>query len=449
MRWLPTLICVFGLAAADDAPAAEALPDERNASYLEFRTAFDAGNFAAALPLASRVVEMTRAQYGTDAPELANPLSNLATTYLRMREFGLALDTYRQALTLLDLQGDATHPKLVRPLHGMGAALRGLDRSEEAIAPLKRAVDITRNRDGLYAAAQLPILTPLIDSYMASRRFEDAGREQQYAYAVAEAAYGKDDVRLLGPLDSYARWNETVGRFTAARLLHARAIQLADAATPNSIKAIAGLRGIARSFRLAFLNGETEEAVAEANALPSTLGNSTLTRVISAPSTEGERALRNALQRLESSGSTQAALRGELLIDLGDWYLTAGAAGRALASYRDAWPELVAGGNTQLLATPVAVVYRPPNMAVSRSTEDADEFDVRDVEVHLSIAASGAVRDAIVSNPEPASEAAERALLAAVKRAAWRPAFSNGEAIAITDHVLHERLYVRRPKPTP
>jgi tetratricopeptide (TPR) repeat protein len=443
------LICALVLAVAHNAPAADVLPDERNAAYLEFRTAFDAGNFAAALPLASRVVDMTRGQYGADAPELANPLSNLATTYLRMREFGMALDTYRQALTLLDLQGDATNPQLVRPLHGMGAALRGLDRSEEAIAPLKRAVDITRNRDGLYAVAQLPILTPLIDSYMAGGRFEDAGREQQYAYTVAEAAYGKDDLRLLGPLDNYARWNEAVGRFSAARLLHARAVQLADAAAPRSIKAIAGLRGIARSYRLAFLNGETEEAAAAANSLPSTLGNSTITRVISAPSTEGERALRNALQRLEGSGSTQAALRGEVLIDLGDWYLTAGNENRALASYREAWPELAAGGNTQLLTAPVAVVYRPPNMAVSRTTEDADEFDVRDVEVRLSIAANGAVRDATVSNPQPVSEAAEHALVLAVKRAAWRPAFSNGEAVAVTDHVLHERLYVRRPKPAP
>jgi tetratricopeptide (TPR) repeat protein len=448
MRWLPTLFCVLGLAVAPDAAPADALPDERNAAYLQFRSAFDAGDFAAALPLASRVVDMTRSQYGADSPELANPLSNLATTYLRMREFGLALDTYRQALTLLDLQGDATDPKLVRPLHGMGAALRGLDRSEEAIAVLKRAVDITRNRDGLFAAGQLLILSPLIDSYMATGRFEDAGREQQYAYTVAEAAYGKDDLRLLGPLDSYGRWNETVGRFTAARLLHARAVQLADAAAPNSVKAVDGLRGIARSYRLAFLHGETEEAAAEANSLPTTLGNSAITRVISAPSTEGERALRNALQRLEGGG-TVAALRGEVLIDLGDWYLTAGAENRALASYREAWPELVAGGNTRLLATPVAVVYRPPNMAVSRGTEDADVFDVRDVEVRLSIAATGAVRDAIVSNPAPASEAAERALILAVKRASWRPAFSNGEPVAVTDHVLHERLYVRRPNPAP
>ena len=36
-----------------------------------------------------------------------------------MGEHGMALDSYRQALTLLDLQGDAINPKLLPPLHGL------------------------------------------------------------------------------------------------------------------------------------------------------------------------------------------------------------------------------------------------------------------------------------------------------------------------------------------
>lgn len=448
MRWLPSLICALGLAAPAQLPAADAPPDDRTTAYRQFRSAFDAGNFADALPLAARVVDLTRSQFGADAPELTNPLGNLATTYLRMREFGMALDSYRAVLTLLDLQGDAANLQLVRPLHGMGAALRGLDRDAEAIAPLKRAVDITRNRDGLHAITQLPILAALIECYMSSGRYEDAGREQQYAYSVAETAYGKDDLRLLGPLDSYARWNELAGRFAAARLLHARAVQLADAAEPGGQKAITGLRGIARSFRLAFIHGEPEEAAAELSTLPSAFANnSALTRVISAPSSEGERALREALQRLASTPDGQAALRGEIFLDLGDWYLTAGTATRALTSYREAWRELARSGTTQALVMPVAVVYRAPAMAVSRSQENADDYDQQEIELRLSIAATGEVRDATVANPAPEREAAERALIGAVKRAVWRPAFSSGEATAYADLVFRERVYVRRPKP--
>ncbi len=64
---------------AGAALGAEAPPDERIAAYQEFRHAFDAGEYSAALPLAQRVVELTRSQYGNEAQQLANPLTNLGT----------------------------------------------------------------------------------------------------------------------------------------------------------------------------------------------------------------------------------------------------------------------------------------------------------------------------------------------------------------------------------
>ena len=51
----------------------------------------------------------------------------------------------------------------------------------------------------------------------------DAEKENQYAFRVAESAFGRNDLRMLEPLDRLARWNEFVGRYTTARGLHARA----------------------------------------------------------------------------------------------------------------------------------------------------------------------------------------------------------------------------------
>ncbi len=47
--------------------------------------------------MAARIVEMTKSQFGADEPEMANSLTNLATTYYRMKEYGEALDNYRAA----------------------------------------------------------------------------------------------------------------------------------------------------------------------------------------------------------------------------------------------------------------------------------------------------------------------------------------------------------------
>ena len=60
MRWLSILVCSFGLAVAVPVMTAEQTADERVATYRQFRSAFDAGNFTTALPLAAQVVELTR-----------------------------------------------------------------------------------------------------------------------------------------------------------------------------------------------------------------------------------------------------------------------------------------------------------------------------------------------------------------------------------------------------
>jgi hypothetical protein len=94
------------------------------------------------------------------------------------------------------------------------------------------------------------------------------------------------------------------------------------------------------------------------------------------------------------------------------------------------------------------VVYRAPSMAVSRKREDPEEFAVQTVELRLSISANGELRGVTVANPSTEREAAERAVTGAVRRAVWRPAFSNGDPVASTDFVYAEQVNVRRPRPT-
>lgn len=421
--------------------------DERLSVYQKFRRAFFAGQYEAALPLATQVVELTRTQYGADAPQLANPLTNLGTTHYRMGNFDAALENYAAALKLLDLQGDAANEQLVRPLHGMGAALRGQKRDADAIAPFKRAVEILRNRQGLHSVTQLPLLDELIACYVSTGRMSEAAREQQYAFSVAEAAYGKDDVRMIGPLEDYARLHEVSGRYTAARVLHVRAIEVADKALgASNLQAVPALRGVARTYRLAYVFGEAEEQAQAALTLQEQLSPSLITRASNAPSGEGERALRNALDRLSSAPVPQQQLRGAVLIDLGDWYLTAGLTPRALSTWRDAWNALGPEAGMRALGKPEPVVYRPPQVAVSRHLYDPSDHEEQEVLLNLNIDADGDVREAIVTNAAPQREAAEKAVISAVKRAQWRPAFRDGEPVATPELPFREPVYVRRPK---
>src|SRR6185369_1456609 len=189
----------------------------------------------------------------------------------------------------------------------------------------------------LHAVSQLPLLKTLIAAYEATGRIPDASREQEYAFTIAETAYGKNDLRLLGPIDDLARWYERTERYTAARMLHTRAVLIADSAKPNGTEAVPGLRGIARCFRASYTYGESQDSVvAAAQAYPDLFDGSALSGALAAPTSDGERALRSALTRL-GTAPAQAGQRGAVLADLGDWYMTANKLARAQETWRDAW----------------------------------------------------------------------------------------------------------------
>jgi hypothetical protein len=229
-------------------------------------------------------------------------------------------------------------------------------------------------------------------------------------------------------------------------VLHARAVQLADTKLgAGTLAAIPGLRGIARTYRLAYLFGESEEAAQSAATMQEQLAPNMLARVVNTPSSEGERALRNALERLDANPQAPPTQRADVLLDLGDWYLIAGAGPRALGAYRDAWRALGADAAARL-GMPQVLVYRPPAMAVSRRGYDPDTHDEQEVRLHLAVQPTGEVRDALVMNSAPEREAAERAVITAVKRGLWRPGLRDGEPVAVGDVEFTERVFVRRPK---
>src|SRR5690606_19091487 len=144
------------------------------------------------------------------------------------------------------------------------------------------------------------------------------------------------------------------------------------------------------------------------------------------PSGDGERALRNALQRLETAGAEKAAARGEVLIELGDWYRIAGAGARAMNTWIQAWGELSAAGDTSALEKPGAIIKRPTKNAGSQRQQDPEQYSTQEVKLRVSIAADGDLRNATVANPADERDSAERAVIAAVRRAVWRPAFAGG-----------------------
>ena len=425
---------------ANPAPAVD--DTQRLAVYRDFRTAFDARQYAQALPIAEKLVSLTEVQYGAEHAALLNPLSNLGTVHFRLGNYAAAEVPYQRAVRIVEARGGGADRQLILPLQGLGETWYAAKEYAEAALALKRAVDISRNLDGLFNVEQLPVLITLIDTYVALDRKTDAEKEHQYAFRVAESNYGSRDERMLGPIDRYARWFEYNGRYTSARALHGRALQLAESiGGPGSLQTVTPLRGIARTHYYEFLYGSEKEAAPPENDpfAPSPIVNNQPHL-----NGDGEKALRMSVDALTKHAPVNQLLRGETLIDLGDWFMVSGLGFKAQDTYRLAWLDLAAVQGTRRLAAPRQLIYRAPIGSVARSRPSKpDEWDEREVEMSFSVTRAGAVLEPKLMKGE-VPENMVKAIASALRKSVYAPRIEAGQAEDSTDVRFVEHMLVKK-----
>jgi tetratricopeptide (TPR) repeat protein len=426
------------------APSLAVTDADRVAVYREFLTQYQAKKYAEAQPLAEKLVALTEEQYGAEDLQLTNPLTNLATVHYRQGHFPAAIDAYQRTLRILQAKSTIADKAQIAPLHGLGVSFMGNNDPESAVIALKRAADLSRNTDGLFNINQVEFIDALVDAYAATGRFAEAEKESLYAMRVEEAAYGRSSVKLVDRLDKLARWYEDERRYTSERNVYDRALAiLARSAPENDLRRVAPLRGIARAYRLeAFYGVEGADAGGTFNA------GGTGAPVFSDGTQQrrGEAALNSALQVVEANSPVDQNLRGEVLTDLGDWFLVSNAMRRAYDTYAEAWKAFAEVGNTKVISVPRLLAYRPSISAVGRSQLDPAEAVAKLVEMHFMVDRDGRV-DRVTSPTKDVPEAIVRNSMAAMKRARYAPRIENGLAVPTEDVVLYEKVLIRAAPP--
>ena len=445
-RWPRAALSTFVLALALT-PALAATDADRIAVYKEFRVQYDAKQYAAAQPLAERLVQLTEEQYGSEELQLTNPLTNLATVQYKLGNYPAAIENYQRSLRILQSKSTLADKAQIRPLHGLGISFLGNRDPESAVVALKHAADLSRNTDGLFNIGQVEFIDALIDAYAATGRFAEADKESGYALRVEEAAYGRNSIKLLDRLGKLAQWFEDDRRYTSERNVFERALSiLAKSGTPNDLRRVGPLRGIARSFRLeAFYGVEGADTGAtfnsNANGAPSFTDGTTQRR--------GESSLTAALAVIDSNTPVDQKLRGEVLADLGDWFLVANSLRRAYDSYAEAWKAFAEAGDTRYLEAPRILAYRPSISSVNRSQLDPAEAVVKLVELHMSVDRDGRIEN-VTSPTTDVPEAIVRNSVASMKRSRYAPRIENGAAVPTENVIFRERVLVKlSPETTP
>jgi tetratricopeptide (TPR) repeat protein len=440
LRGAAALTCTFALAA----PAFAVTDADRIAVYKEFRVQFDAKKYAEAQPLAEKLVELTEQQYGAEELQLTNPLTNLATVHYKLGHYPAAIESYQRTLRILQAKSTIADKQQIRPLHGLGISFLGANDPESAVVALKRAADLSRNTDGLFNIGQVEFIDSLVDAYAATGRFVEAEKESLYAMRVEEAAYGRFSANLLDRLDKLARWYEGDRRYTSERNVYERALGiLAKTAPPTDLRRVGPLRGIARSFRLeSFYGVEGADTGSTFNAG----NNGAPVFVDGTQQRRGETSLTTALSVIDANTPSDLKLRGEVLTDLGDWFLISNALRRAYDSYAEAWKAFALVNATRYLEQPRVLAYRASISSVDRSQLDPAEAVMKTVELHFTVDRDGRL-DNVTSSTTDVPENVVRNSVMSMKRSRFAPRIENGAAVPTENVTFLERVLIRVPSP--
>jgi len=417
-------------------------------SQQEFWAQFDRRDWDSAIAAADKLVASLRPGLPASALPLAEALSLLGNAQLRKGNLVAAESTFTEALRLVEQHANRSSSKLVDPLRGLGYTLAASGHHEQAVPYMNRALLLSRRNAGLFDLSQQGLLRQLAVSLAKLGQPVEGEKHMQYLLRMGEHAYGAEDVRMVPLYCVVGDWYVSVGVTDAARAYYRAALKLLeDKKQGDSLAAVQPLRGLAKSYTDEVLlsyfgvivrvertpfSGEVTESRAPLN--PKGLNS------------EGEQALRHALQILEPQRQTARSALLETLLQAGDWFLMKQQADQALPYYQQALsvarqaPPLA--GAESVLSFPVAVFYPTPSLAARNLNLPEATANERYVQLEFTVQADGSVSNASIVEAD-ATERQKSQALEAIQAARYRPKFVDGKP-AVTSAMRHRQMFRER-----
>ncbi|HEX9208730.1 MAG TPA: tetratricopeptide repeat protein [Steroidobacteraceae bacterium] len=438
---------VLAEATATTTPAGPATPaaDSPTDAYTEFRHAFDAGQYASAVPSAQRVLQLAEQQaQEPTAEEVQVALMNLAFTQYLAGDYVAAETSFVRAIKLVQDSGRPLHQRLARAYAGLASTYHDGQRHDLAVANFDQAIALTRRHEGLLTEQQVPLLRKYVDSLTELGRYDAALQAQRYLLRIATRKHGENSVELVPTLEQLGNWYARVGGYEQARRTLREAVALVERAEgAKSPKLIGPLVAIAACNRRQLLDPTQQPAVmpdaqrATIFAEPGVPDPGSYAYSPTVLLAEGEKALMRAAAIAEERTDASPVEVADVRTQLGDWFQGRDQPERALPHYRLAW-QAAAGATARIEGKPLveALFGRPVLLQITRpeawdryAERPRQDIEVRTVSIDLTVDAQGRPQGGKVIDDSGDAKRAARTL-DAIRTARYRPRFQQGEPVA-------------------
>lgn len=386
----------------------------------------------------------------TDAPVTADQDQVLP-------EYHGSASTYQEQIIAIENEYGVYDPQLTHQLMGLGLSFQNQGEHKIAISAFKRAAHISRINDGLYNLGQVPILTHLVQSYVANKDWKSANDKQYILYRLQQRNYGPGSPRLLEPLNKMVQWHlnayqqgASVVHLLRAWELNKQAIAIIETNYgPNDMQLSENLfRQALTSYHLAVFQVANAQSSSFSGGRAGGMSVSTKEKEenIQMPAVSPYRDGKNALLRrvglYKNNPESPVDHQADAIVQLGDWYFLFNKRESAIKTYREAQHVLVSNEETRdrverVFGKPHALTFELSAGAESREEDKGKQQGYVDAE--FNITPSGRARNIKIVDSNP-PDVMDSLVHKSIKATRYRPRIVDGKPV-LTKGVTYRHVF--------
>jgi hypothetical protein len=190
------------------------------------QTLKDTNRLSEAEPLMRRALAIDEQSYGPDHPMVAIRLNNLAQLLKATNRLSEAEPLMRRALAIDEQSYGPDHPNVARDLNNLALLLQATNRLSEAEPLMARVVTIFENSYGKEHPNVATALNNLATLLQATNRLSEAEPLMRRALAIDEHSYGPDHPDVAIDLNNLAQLLQATNRLSEAEPLSWRMVSI-------------------------------------------------------------------------------------------------------------------------------------------------------------------------------------------------------------------------------
>jgi Flp pilus assembly protein TadD len=181
-----------------------------------------------ALPWLQQCLHIAETRLGSNHPNVATSLNNLAYLYQLQGRYSEAEPLYVRSLQIREGQLGANHPNTAQSLNNLAELYRAMGRYSEAEPLLVRSIHITEQKLGADHPDTALSLNNLAALYESQGRYSEAEPLYMRSLQVREAQLGADHPDVANSLNNLAELYKLQGRYAEAEPLYVRSLSTSE-----------------------------------------------------------------------------------------------------------------------------------------------------------------------------------------------------------------------------